>query len=59
MKRVVTGHNEEGKSVFVKIGEPEHVVNIPGMLWKELWATYPGCKVPADTSVEPTRDEKW
>lgn len=59
MKRVVTGHNEEGKSVFVKISEPEHVVNIPGMLWKELWATHPGCKVPVDTSIEPTRNEKW
>lgn len=59
MKRVVTGHNEEGKSVFVKISEPEHVVNIPGMLWKELWATYPGCQVPIDTGVEPTKDEKW
>ena len=59
MKRVVTGHDKDGKSVFVKVGEPEHVVNIPGMLWKELWATYPGCKIPIDPSIEPTRDEKW
>ncbi len=26
MKRVVTGHNQEGKSVFVSIGEPPRVV---------------------------------
>ncbi|GIT61888.1 MAG: hypothetical protein Ct9H300mP20_17150 [Gammaproteobacteria bacterium] len=41
MKRVVTGHDENGKAIFVKIGEPEHVVDTPGVLWKELWATYP------------------
>jgi len=59
MKRVVTGHDKDGKSVFVKVGEPEHVVDMPGMLWKELWATYPECKVPIDPRVEPTRDERW
>ena len=26
MKRVVTGHNERGKSVFVEVAEPDHVV---------------------------------
>ncbi|GIT60878.1 MAG: hypothetical protein Ct9H300mP20_07050 [Gammaproteobacteria bacterium] len=30
MKRVVTGHDENGKAIFVKIGEPEHVVDTPG-----------------------------
>ena len=32
MKRVVTGHNEQGKSVFVEVGEPDHVVEAPAML---------------------------
>ena len=31
MKRVVTGHDENGKAIFVKIGEPEHVVDTPGV----------------------------
>jgi len=56
MKRVVTGHNKDGKSIFVKIAEPEHIVDVPGGRWKELWATFPNCRVPVeDASVEPTR----
>jgi mannose-6-phosphate isomerase-like protein (cupin superfamily) len=59
MKRVVTGHDKDGKSVFVKIGEPEHVSDFPGVLSKELWATFPDCKVPVeDASAEPTRKYK-
>jgi hypothetical protein len=59
MKRIVTGHDENGKSIFVKIGEPEHVIDGAGMLWKELWATYAGTKVPIDASVEPTKSDQW
>ena len=59
MKRVVTGHDKDGKAVFIKVGEPEHVVKGLGILWKELWATFPGCKVPADTSDEPSKRDKW
>ena len=52
MKRVVTGHDENGKAIFVKIGEPEHVVDTPGVLWKELWATYPEDTIPVDATDE-------
>ena len=46
MKRVVTGHNEQGKSVFVEVAEPDHVVEAPNMTWREIWATFPDTKVP-------------
>ena len=46
MRRVVTGHNEQGKSVFVEVAEPDHVVEAPGMTWREIWATFPDTKVP-------------
>ncbi len=59
MKRVVTGHDKNGKSVFIKVGEPEHVVKGPGVLWKELWATFSDCKVPADTGGEPSKRDQW
>jgi len=42
MKRVVTGHSAEGKSVFIKDGEPTRVVKLetlPGIEMTELWAT--------------------
>jgi len=59
MKRVVTGHDRNGKSIFVKVGEPEHVIESPGMIWKELWATYPVTTVPVDSTVEPTKTDNW
>ena len=59
MKRIVTGHDENGKAVFVKIGEPEHVVESPDVLWKELWATYPGDTLPVDANTEPSLTDKW
>jgi mannose-6-phosphate isomerase-like protein (cupin superfamily) len=59
MKRVVTGHDENGKAIFVKIGEPEHVVDTPGVLWKELWATYPDDTIPVDATAEPSLSNKW
>jgi mannose-6-phosphate isomerase-like protein (cupin superfamily) len=42
MKRVVTGHSAEGKSVFIEDGQPARVVkleNLPGMEMTELWST--------------------
>lgn len=59
MKKVVTCHDKDGKSVFGKIGEPQHVIKLPGMAWKELWATYPEVTIPADPTVEPTKSDRW
>lgn len=59
MKRVITGHDKDGKSVFIKVGEPEHVVEGPGLVWKELWATFSECKVPANTDDEPSKGDRW
>lgn len=56
MKRIVTGHDSDGKSVFIKTGEPEHIVSLPGKTYYELWATFPDAHLPvADPYDEPTR----
>jgi quercetin dioxygenase-like cupin family protein len=59
MKRVVTGHDENGKSVFLKISEPEHVVKSPYYIWNEIWATFPDTKVPVEPGFEPTKSAQW
>tara|TARA_R110002072_G_scaffold46082_1_gene127822 strand:- start:1821 stop:1979 length:159 start_codon:yes stop_codon:yes gene_type:complete len=33
MKKVVTGHDANGKSVFLEAGEADHVINAPGIVW--------------------------
>ena len=40
MKRVVTGHDEDGRSVFRSIGEFEATVETPVVDWFEAWSTY-------------------
>jgi len=59
MKRVVTGHNEQGKSVFVEVAEPDHVVEAPGMTWRELWATFPDTKVPLNPDYKAEHKSRW
>ena len=42
MQRIVTGHNESGKSVFVSDGEPPRVASIRGIRGQkmvEIWVT--------------------
>jgi mannose-6-phosphate isomerase-like protein (cupin superfamily) len=49
MKRVVVGHNSEGKSVVLMEGEPNRVSqfpNMPGLRIDEIWATDPQPVVP-------------
>jgi hypothetical protein len=58
MKRVVTGHKND-KSVFVEIGEPDHVVRAPGMVWREMWATYPDTKVPLPETYKQDMESNW
>ena len=59
MKRVVTGHNEQGKSVFVEVAEPDHVVEAPGMTWREIWATFPDTKVPLNPDYKAEHKSRW
>ena len=54
MKRVVTGHNQDGKSVFVSIGEPPRVVTSEhGNQITYCWGTQRTPAVPA-TGDDPT-----
>ena len=54
MKRVVTGHDQDGKSVFVSIGEPPHTVALEhGTQLTYCWKTSGTPVVPA-TGSDPT-----
>lgn len=60
MKRVVTGHDATGKSVFVSIGEPVHVLDVTALGWKEIWSTFPEDTLPRSVEAgEPSRDPRW
>lgn len=59
MKRVVTGHDANGKSVFVETGETDHVVRAPGVTWHEMWATYPDTKVPLSKDYKSIAQARW
>ena len=59
MKRVVTGHDENGKSVFLESGEPDKVVIAPGIVWREVWATYPDSSVPLNSNYKEGMHAKW
>ena len=54
MKRIVTGHDGEGKSVFVSVGEPLRSVEpiVGGAKLVELWAGDDVTSLPDDT-VDP------
>ena len=56
MKRIVTGHTQNGKSIFVSKDEPSRVEtleNLSGLALIELWATDSSPTLPADPS-DPT-----
>lgn len=60
MKRVVTGHDAAGRSVFISQGEPDHRFDVPALGWRELWATYPEDTLPhLRPGAEPSRDPRW
>ncbi len=56
MKRVVTGHDEDGRSVFRSIGEFEATVETPVVDWFEAWSTYTDDAIPIDASEATSRD---
>jgi mannose-6-phosphate isomerase-like protein (cupin superfamily) len=59
MKRIVTGHDEDGKAVFTSVGEPGRVVDIDAgpvsAGFYEMWATSGESQVP-DSAVAPEAD---
>lgn len=60
MKRVVTGHDAAGKSVFISQGEPDHRFDVPALGWREVWATFPDDTLPhLAPDAEPSRDPRW
>ena len=56
MKKVITGHNADGKAIFVK-EEPEEVtIGSPIVDWHEIWATHADDTIPIDVSDKKSRD---
>ena len=58
VRRVVTGHDDEGKAVFISDGEPARTVhfdNLPGLSFFELWATDEVPRIPID-NFDPSVD---
>ena len=55
VRRVVTGHDDNGKAVFVSDGPPARVVDPTGMNveYVEVWATEDVPTVPIDPSIDP------
>jgi len=60
MKRIVTGHGADGKSIFVSAGAPPHTISATAMRWHEIWGTFPedGVSSPAP-GEEPYNDPRW
>lgn len=59
LRRIVTGHDAQGRSVVVHDGPPPTVralEHIPGTLFHELWSTHGGLPVTVDDGADdPTR----
>lgn len=56
LRRIVTGHDENGRSVFVDDGDPprSHIfAHVPGMEFALAWGTAGGVRVPLD-GADPT-----
>ena len=56
MKRIVTGHDASGKSIFVSNGDPPRRIqpkDLPNLEMVEIWSTEESTSLPADT-LDPT-----
>ncbi len=59
IRRVVTGHDNRGRSVFVSDGAPPRTVafqSIPGHAFAQVWTTPPSPVVPA-SGIDPTEGQ--
>ena len=57
MKKVITGHDGQGKSVFFKVESEIVTVGSPIVDWHEIWATHADDKIPVDTSAGKSREQ--
>ena len=57
MKKVITGHDGQGKSVFFKVESETVTVGSPILDWHEIWATHADDKIPVDTSAGKSREQ--
>ena len=57
MKKVITGHNSEGKSVFTRVEDQAVTVEMPTAVYHEIWATHPSDQIPIDQSEAQSRDK--
>ena len=56
MKRVVTGHDSEGRSIFTETAELTSTVEIPNVVtWYEAWASFADDTIPIDTASTEMR----
>ena len=56
MKRVVTGHDSEGRSIFTETAELTSTVEIPNVVtWYEAWASFADDALPIDTASTEVR----
>lgn len=56
MKRVVTGFDDKGKSVFVSQAKPGVTYESEYIRWTELWSSYPDDTLPIDPPSGPKRE---
>jgi hypothetical protein len=57
MKKVITGHDGQGKSVFFKVESETVTVGSPIVDWHEIWATHADDKIPVDKSAGKSREQ--
>jgi len=56
IRRIVTGHDPDGKAVVAMQGEPPHIISfpsVPGTYFFEIWKTHE-MPVPIDNGPDPT-----
>ena len=56
MKRVITGHDANGKAIFVKEESEEVTIASPIIDWHEIWATHADDTIPIDVSDTQSRE---
>lgn len=62
VRRIVTGHNSEGKAVFVSDGSPETIVefqHVPSQSATLLWETDSDARIGPKVSGRTTVSESW
>ena len=56
MKRVVTGFDKNGTSIFISKEAPEVTYENVGLRWTEIWSSYPDDTLPIDPPSGPIRE---